>query len=200
VRSVRPRINDFSQKLPLLASLYDNVLMLRFTPAEWERVKDARVDIIGSVGVRLYRLGQTTNMPTTGSRDVPDLGRCTASIVEDRSSESVFKLLCESPRELPVANVRLTHGPSGREWKQGIHSVITYYSSGPYQTWFSPLNRGQAHFRLADQIPTYPGTQYLVPTEYLATAQLHITPEIPTGVALAHFQFQNLTIADYLIR
>jgi len=129
-------------------------------------------------------------MPTTGTRDVPDLGKCTASLVEDRFYEGVFKLLCESPGELRAANIRLSHAPSGREWKERLNSSITY-SPGPHETWFSPLKRSQTFFRLTDKVTTHPGARYLVPTEYLPSAQLHITPEIVTGAAISHFEFRN---------
>jgi hypothetical protein len=200
VRSVRPIPNDPNQKIPFLVWLYPtNWLVLRFTPSEWERVKNASVDIIGSAGVQFYRLGKTTTMPTTGTHDVPDVGKCTVSNVEDRFYEEMFKLLCESPHDIPPTAIRLTHPPSGREWEAGLRSATNGGVRAPYQTWFSPLKRGQALFRLTEEVPTHAGSRWMVPIEYVPTAKINLTPEIPTGVALSHFQLQNLTLANYLL-
>ena len=188
MRNVRIRPGDPTQKIPFSAFISGNWLLLRFAPAEWDRVKNTPVEIVGSAAVQFYRFGETTTIPTTGWRDVPDVGRCTTSLVEGRVYENVFKLLCESPRDLPATHVTLTHGPSGRESKASLRSGITF-EPGPRQTWFSPLQRGQTYFRLTDEISTQPGSQWLFPTEYLPTAQLTITPEIVTGTAIAHFQF-----------
>ncbi len=174
-------------------------LAFRFSKAAWERVKNARVRVRGTTAFEFYRRGATAILSAQGSGNVPDLGRCTALTVDDRFSEEMLKVFCESPRELPTASITLRHEPSGREWREGLNSALTY-SPGPHETWLSPVHRGQSFFRLANSVTSVPGDQWVVPMSYLSSARVEITPEIVSGHALADFDFGEVTLASWLVR
>jgi hypothetical protein len=112
------------------------------------------------------------------------MGRCTAMTVDDRYSEEMLKVFCESPHELPAASIALRHEPSGREWRLRLNSAFTY-SPGPHETWLSPLHRGQSFFRLTNSVEVRAGSQWLVPKSYLSSAHVEVTPEIVIGHVLA---------------
>jgi hypothetical protein len=204
-RSIRSSPNRPFQKIDLSAypmsagrDSTPDWLMLSFSPSAWQHVKDGRVHVSGAAAFDFYRPGQTAILPTQGAGSVRDLGRCTATATEERFSDSALKVLCESPRELPAATITLRHESSGREWKLGLHSSIAY-SPGPHETWLSPLNRAQSFFQLTNGDTSAPGSQWLVPATLVPAARLEITPEIPTGHALAHFDFGDVQLSSWLV-
>ena len=206
LQSTSPSPNRPFEKIDLMAYPFSTSrdrspdwLVLRFSGAAWERVKNARVRVRGTAAFEFYRRGETAILPAHGSANVVDLGRCTALTVDDRYSEELLKVLCESPRELPVALITLRHEPSGREWREGLNSAITY-SPGPHETWLSPMHRGQSFFRLTNSATFVPGSLWLVPIDYLSSARVEITPEIVLGHALAGFDFGEVTLASWLVR
>jgi hypothetical protein len=174
-------------------------LALRFSEPAWQRWKNARVRIHGAAAFDFYRKGETTVLPLQSSAAVPDVGRCTAMTVDDRYSEEMLKVLCESPRDLPAASIALRDQASGREWRLGLNSAATY-SPGPHETWLSPLNRGESFFHLTDSVESLPRSQWLVPVSYLSSSRIEITPEIATGHALARFDLGEVTLASWLVR
>ncbi len=206
LQSIRPSPNRPFEKIDFMAYPFSTSrdrppdwLALRFSGAAWERVKNARVHVRGTAAFEFYRRGETAILPAQGSGNVTDLGRCTALTVDDRFSEEILKVLCESPRVLPVASITLRHEPSGREWREGLNSAVTY-SPGPHETWLSPMHRGQSFFRLTNSVTSVPGSQWLVPMSYLSSARVEITPEIASGHALAGFDFSEVTLASWLVR
>lgn len=200
IRSANPSPNRPFEKIDLLAYTFRKTsddspdwLMLRFAAPAWERVKNGRVFIRGTAALEYYRRGSTTTMATNGSMSVPELGRCTAMTVDDRFSEGMLKVLCESPAELPSAAIVLRHAASGREWRLRLMDAMTY-SPGPHGTWLSPLHRGQSFFRLTDADAQGPGSQRLVPASYVAESRVEITPDVVTGHALAKFEFDGVEL------
>jgi hypothetical protein len=205
LQSISPSPNRPFEKIDLMAYPFSTSrdrppdwLAFRFSSAVWERVKNARVRVRGTAAFEFYRRGETAILPAQGSGNVPDLGRCTALTVDDRFSEEMLKVLCESPRDLPAASITLRHEPSGREWREGLNSSVTY-SPGPHETWLSPLHRGQSFFRVTNSVTSVPGSQWLVPMSYLSSARVEITPEIVSGHALAGFDFGEVTLASWLV-
>jgi hypothetical protein len=204
IQSTRPSPNRPFGKIDLMAypvaKSRDNPpdwLLLGFSTPAWERVKNARVHIRGTAAFEFYHPGETAILPAKGGTYVPSLGQCTALIVDDRYSENMLKVLCESPRELPMASIMLRHEASERVWREGLNSSVTY-SPGPHETWLSPLHRGQSFFRLTNAVTSSPGDQWLVPMGYLSSARIEITPEIVTGHALARFDFAEVSLASWL--
>ena len=132
-QSIHPSPNRPFEKIGLMAYPLSTSrdrppdwLALRFSGAAWERVKNARVRVRGTAAFEFYRRGETAILPAQGSGNVADLGRCMALTVDDRFSEEILKVFCESARELPTASITLQHEPSGREWRECLNSAVTY--------------------------------------------------------------------------
>jgi hypothetical protein len=177
-------------------------LWLRFYGAAWERVKNARVHIRGAATFEFYRPGQTTTIPAHGRHSVPDLGWCTSVPQEDQFSGTTtsLKLVCESLRDRPAASITLRHEASG--WKRRVDlDRPVQYKSGLHGNWFSPLHLGEYYFQiLTDANRSYPGAAgFMIPEAYVASARFEITPEIPTGHALARFDLGEVTLAPWLL-
>jgi hypothetical protein len=170
-----------------------NWLVLSFSSPAWERVKNARVRVRGAVAFDIVRRGQAVGLSLQEPTDASGVGRCSAAQVEDPYSRNMFKIFCESPREIPAAYVTLRHAASGREWVQHLNSSRTY-RQGPDATWLSPLNRAQTFFHMTDSSESDPGSRWLVPASFLPSAQLEITPEYITGRALATFDFGEVSL------
>ena len=199
-QSAAPSPNRPFERIDVTAYAFSaDWLALRFSGAAWERVKNARVRVHGTAAFDFYRPGETAVLPLDGSANVPGMGRCTVLTVDDRFSEQMLKVFCESPRELPAASIALKHEPSGREWRLALNSASTF-SPGPHETWLSPLHRGQSFFRLTHSVESLPDSRWLVPVSDLPSARIEITPEIVTGHALAQFDLGELTLASFLAR
>ena len=201
IESVRSSPNRPFEKVPLLAWTYTSTrdaapewLALRFSAPAWELVKNRPVRIRGWLAIQYFRYGATTMLPPLGSTNVTGAGRCTAVLVDDRFSQGLLKVLCESPREVPPAIVEVRDGGSGQQWRESLNSSMTY-SGGPRETWLSPLNRAQTFFRLTGAAVTSPGSQWLIPRDSLAAAKISITPQIPDGRALARFEFTGVRLS-----
>jgi hypothetical protein len=167
----------------------------------WERAKNARVHIRGAATFEFYRPGRTTTIPAQGRHSVPDLGWCTTAPQEDQFSgkTSALRLVCESLQDRPAASVALRHDASG--WKSQVDLGPPGRRSGLHERWFSSLHFGEFFFQiLTDERRTsYPGAAgFMLPEAYVPSATLEITPEIPTGHALARFDLGEVTLAKWL--
>jgi hypothetical protein len=212
LHSIRPSPNRPFEKIDLMASplawtpgSWDreyggraNWLNLRFSQQAWERVKNARVRVRGIFGFDFIRRGQV-GMPHQGTTELPGVGRCSATQVEDRYSRNMLKVFCESPREIPVSTVTVRHAASGRKWDEYLNSSRTY-RRGPDATWLSPLNRAQTFFHMTDSSESDPGSRWLLPVSFLPSSRLEITSEYITGRTLATFDFGEVSLASWYVR
>ena len=174
-------------------------LNLRFSRTAWERIKNASAHIRGAAAFEFYRSGPTTSFPTQGTTTIPGIGRCTSLVAEQNYNDGALKVECESPRELPAASLRLRHESSGRQWGMQRLSLPGRLLSGPHDTWLSPLQRRQSSFSLTYATNPSPSGWWLVPIALLPATHLEITPEIPTGRTLAHFDFADVPLAQWLV-
>jgi hypothetical protein len=113
-----------------------------------------------------------------------------------------LKLVCESLEERPAASVTLRHEASG--WKRQVNlDPPVRYASGLHEKWFSPLHVGEFYFHILtdDLRASYPGaTEFMIPAAYVSSATFEITPDIPTGHALARFDFGEVALAPLALR
>lgn len=199
ISSVRPTPNRPYDRLPLIAyaaippESSTGLLVFRFAAPQWEHVKSGRVQIRGSAAFDFYRPGETTEVPALGSATVAGVGRCNLAIVDDRYSEDLLKVLCESPREIPLSFVVLRSEAGGGPW-QGRLDFFGTDAPGPRETWLSPLQRAQTYFRLTDREAKAPASQWLVPRAQASNARAAITPEVVTGRALSRFEFHDVAL------
>jgi hypothetical protein len=169
----------------------------------WERAKSTRVHVRGAATFEFYRPGRTTTIPAQGRHSVPDMGWCTTAPQEDQFSGKTvaLRLVCESLRDRPAASVTLRHEASGWKHQVNLDPSPRYYA-GLRARWFASLHFGEYYFQiLTDERRTYPGAAgFMIPEAYVPSATLEITPEIPTGHALARFDFGEVTLAKWLAR
>lgn len=202
IGSVHPTANRPFDKLPLVAyaafpeGSSTGLLVLRFSAPQWEHVNTGPVQISGSAGFEFYHQGDTTLVPALGSATVPGVGRCNIAIVDDRFSDDLLKVLCESPRALPVSNVVLRGDEGAGPW-QGRLSFFGSDYPGPHETWLSPVQRAQFYFRLSNGDTKAPRSQWLVPRAQASRAKAAITPEIVTGRALSYFEFRDVSLGAH---
>jgi len=193
ISSVRPSPNRPFEKLPLLADLFlpsapgsGEWLVLRFSPSAWDQVKAQSVTVRGTAGLLYYRATPPQSLPLR----TPSL-RCTSTVVDDRYSELLLKVLCESTDPIAPARIALRDPVSGRQWNERLNSAMTYVP-GPKETWLSPLNRAQTFFRIGGT--ALPGDQWRVPQDMAERSLVEITPEIPAGRSMATFAFHNIIL------
>jgi hypothetical protein len=197
IRSTLPSPNHPLERIDLFARAWGppgfppNWLVLQFSKPAWDRVKDTRVDLRGSAGFEFYRTGPTTAIPIRGATATLELGRCSTSVVENPYSDEMLKVLCESPRPIPATKV-VVHFGDAEEWLGGLNSARTFEVS-PHETWFSPLDRADYLFDL-----TY-GARTRRQVPFSSLSRVDVTPEIPTGTAIARFEWRGLSLAPWRI-
>lgn len=189
-----------------LPSPFDNSqtptwLILRFDRSAYDRLKAGTVKVTGKAAVAFYRVGETRWVTVGVNEAIPGIGRCSSVVVEDRYSNGMLKVLCESPSEIaPLwTQVKLLQPDTGQEWKQRLGDSSTVVP-GPRQAWLSPLARRQTFFRLTEEQPKSPGSQWLVPRSVLATAKIAITPEPITGYSTFNYTISYLTLSSYVLK
>jgi hypothetical protein len=118
---------------------------------------------------------------------------------ETGKAESL-NLVCESLRNTPAASILVRHSASGWQNRASLDSGV-HYVVGPRGKWFSPLYLGNYFLRfLTGQRQNYPGgARFMIPEEYVSSATFDITPEIPTGHALAPFDFGEVDLSQWMI-
>ena len=174
-------------------------LFTRFDRAVYDRLKNTSVEISGEAGIAAYRLGATTWMSTESPAYTPQNGRCSSTVLDDRYSEGMLKVECESPSAMPLPTwVRLWHPETGRDWTEKIGSSAPF-AGGPRSTWLEALDRRQMFFRLADT-PRKLDSPFYVPRTALATARIAITPEIVTGYSVLKYDIKGVTLSKYFVQ
>jgi hypothetical protein len=176
-------------------------LVLGFTHGAWNRVRNAAgVRIRGEALFDFRGTGRTAVLPTQGDGEVPGLGRCAASTVDDRimGPERLLKILCESPRSIPRTAVTLRH-PSGRSWRLWLNSAYAP-RPGPIRAWLSPLHRGVTFFRLVETVPAREGSKWLVAASDVPSSEIEITPEVDPAYAFTPFDFSGVNLTEWVVR
>ena len=199
IHSARRSPNHPYEKIDLTAFYTPSIahwLDLHFSQAAWQRVRNARVRISGDIAFEFYRLAPSYGLTAPGEAAFPGLGRCTTIPVEQNYNSGAVKVECESPREAPRGMVR----PADFLYLPKIavrFGTFNGIESGPHYTWLSPLQRTEVYFplnRLA--VLSNMGDAHITVANLPAT-RFVITPEISTGHALAHFQFDDVSIQKW---
>jgi hypothetical protein len=202
IRSVRPSPSHPFEKLDFLVRAYPtsseqppNALLFTLSPSAWQRIGANHVNISGLAAMEFYRNAQTTVLPAGKTGDVPEVGRCSMQIVGGRFAGEMLKILCESPRAIPSVTVILRSEATGRVWQSRLNSQFNP-TTGPSQTWISPLHRQQVFFHVTDSPDSSPGSRWLVPRSDLPSLRIELNPEIITAYSLANFTFKDIDLAS----
>jgi hypothetical protein len=205
IRSVRPSPSRPFEKLDFMAWPYPmssdqvpNSLLFHLSPPIWQRLGTDHANISGVAAIDFYKTAQAVALPKGHAGDIPDVGRCSAQIVGGRFSEEMLKVLCESPSEIPYVTVTLRSEATGHVWQSWLNSQFRPFTptSGPSETWISPLHREQVYFHITNTPDSQQGSQWLVPRGELSSLRIELTPEIITGYSLAHFEFKDVDLAS----
>jgi hypothetical protein len=129
------------------------------------------------------------------------IGRCTTQIVRQfYSRENLLKVMCESPRDIPLpTNADLVQPSTGSRWHQRLgdaRTAVTY----PADQWLSPVNRRQTFFHIIDGPEQGKGSQWLVPRSALAGARIELTPEHDRGCGIVAFEAVDIDLRSYRLK
>ena len=167
-------------------------LALNWGPGSWQVLMLDRhrlnasgpTRVEGRATFRRFRSLPPVEMPSTfAHKDVPGVGRCSASVGGETYTGSLLKVLCESPGKLPgVLRLVLRDPQDGKEWKQQLGDSQRYRAI-PVLDWLSPIQRRQTFFQLVEVDSSHPGDGWRVPASALARSRLRIEPAIAEGCA-----------------
>jgi hypothetical protein len=164
----------------------------------YDRLKGLKVSLASEVAVTMYREQKPVWMPVAApERAVPDLGRCSSTLDEDRN-DGMLDVFCESPAGIPpLVPVRLVDQANGQVWNQRLGDAMTSMAY-PIRTWISPLNRHQTFFHLIDEARNEAGAQWLVPRDVLSRANVGFVPRQAAGCEIFRYQIRDVKLEDFL--
>jgi hypothetical protein len=163
-------------------------LLLQIPRPLYESVKDAKVDLKGTVVVILYRTGSSTSIPVGANRAVAGVGRCSSGVAEGprNSGESLhfLSVVCESPAGFPLE-------PAVTLWQPGEKVGRSHQFpglSGPWPESLSPIKLTETSFPLS------------LGQNTVTSGRLEITPDISQGWQVVNLEFRDIRLADYALR
>lgn len=166
------------------------------------RIRDEPVTIEASALVSYYRQTNAVWTSLDKSRAVAGAGRCLAEIVGDNPTNEVLRVGCESPGTLPSVQVRITDAQRSRSWDRtlGDSRGLPDY---PVNTWLSPVDRAEEFFAVTDEErfdPRNGSTRSTIPRELVQSLRVAITPEIPAGSAMVHYELPGIRPGQYEVK
>jgi hypothetical protein len=161
----------------------------------YESLKDARVELKGTVAVVLHRVAPSTSIEVGANLPVAGVGRCSSEIVDltgmfaaagARAPTRPLRTVnvdCESPAGFPLE-------PFARLWQPAETGAPPEQLGAPSNPWLfslSPVRRAYGSFRAA-QAPSA-----------LAGARLEIIPDIPQGWQVVTIDLRDIRLGDYAL-
>jgi hypothetical protein len=168
---------------------FDRNWLVLAPPAQiCDSLKEAKVELKGSVATVLLGPGPSVAMPLGATRAVKGAGQCFSSVMElpgpgpMGARERMVQAACESPGgyELPVF-ARLLWRSEGNRWGETLGGITGLHLLGP-------LERVDATFLL--------GQGEVVPPD----ASVEFISEIPHGWQLVNLDLRDIRLADYMVR
>jgi hypothetical protein len=154
----------------------------------------------GRATVRPFRMLPPVELPPTfAHRDVPGLGRCSASIGSDTFTGRMLKVMCESPGKVPGSvRVVLKDPQTGNERVQVLGDSYRGRAI-PVLDWLSPIQRRQTFFHLVEADSGRPGDRWLVPASALPRSRLRIEPAVAEGCANVEYAFDVDDLRKWIV-
>jgi hypothetical protein len=178
-----------------------NWYLMSFSHQAWARWKTRKAHVRGWVGIGYYRTGPTTELSPASNapKEVPGVGRCSVTVTEAGFNPSpLLKVLCESREAIPITTVKLSHGETQGVW-QGALGDAQPMPHGPNRIWLSPVQRALKYFHLSHAV-TVDGVdgsaRWMMPSHYLPTAKIEVTPNLPGRRELVQFDFGLVKLGD----
>ena len=165
----------------------------------FDQTKDSPIDLEGTATATYYRLPEPAWTSVDKNIAIAGLGKCSTEIVGDDPNDDMLKVGCESPNQMPVVRLRLLDPSTNRDWKQtlGSSSMVLDY---PTVTWLSPVDRRVTYFPIVDaEHATENILRWQIPREVVPNAKIAITPELPAGSAVVHYQLPDIKLSQYQV-
>jgi hypothetical protein len=161
-------------------------LILTIRRQLYERLKDGKVEIKGSVPVILHRDGAHTSMPVGTTRALPGVGRCSSDEIDvpgpsaNVEHSRFLRVACESPDGSSL--------PALVKFQQSAEKALRAQLDWTAAPGLSPLKRGVVTFPLSPGEDPQPSWR------------LEITPDIPLGWQVVNLDLRDLRLGDYVSR
>lgn len=206
-RNLQARVRAFGPAVPAAAivahlgpvSKNSGFMILKMSRETYASVADAPITLSGHLLLQYKRGVGPFTVLSDDKADIPGLGKCTSSNIGGNAfQDDMLRLACESPDELPYAEVRLVDTISGREWPGGLGTggtVVNY----PRSTWLSPLNRRDVFFHLTDPDTSQRGWVSRAPLQTAAHYKFTVAPRPIIGRAVVDYKFTGVRLSKYLI-
>jgi hypothetical protein len=110
----------------------------------------------------------------------------------------LFRVACESPRDLALTRTILTDTSSNRHWDGRLGDAVSNVTY-PRNTWLSPMNRGESFFHLTFQDANQPGSEWQVPAEVLDHCRIEIEPQPLTGKTVVAYELPNIVLSRFAV-
>jgi hypothetical protein len=159
-------------------------------PAAYDRIKDSKVTISGTVGFVVYELGREMRLTVGATRYVTGPMHCSSSFEEESYYGPWVNVFCDSPGRYGLSS-QIGLDKESLQW---LHPVSRRMgaagSQAPQLAWLSPLHRRQESFRVS-----VPPDGWL--SEAQAGAPIVIIPQRMIGYSTVSFKVSDIDLREY---
>lgn len=178
---------DFDMGMSVIAR-GSTSLSLGLTHAAYDRIKDSKVTISGTVGFVVYERGQEVRLPVGPARDVSEWIHCSSNLYAGPYDDGSLDVFCDSPsRGGVLADIGIYELSKG-VLRKARPAFGSNGSPSPLVAWLSPLGRRQLSF----QVPS----SYWTGDE-LAERPIAIVPERLAGYSTVSFKAPDIDLREY---
>jgi hypothetical protein len=172
--------------------------VLTLSRALYGRIGNSTVTLRGKLFAEFHRRGTPIRTAMGPRFAIPGVVTCSTIQSEMQFGMETLKVDCESPTAIPSPMlVTLLDPKTGRVWNHGVGPFSSSINS-PRIAWLSPLNRRDTIFQLGEEYQSR-GSQWVVPREALATAQVEVVPEPVTGYAIVEYELSGIVLSKYVV-
>lgn len=165
-------------------------LFLGLNHAAYDRIKDSKVTISGTIGFVVYESGREVRLPVGATCYVTGPMHCSSSFEEGSYSGPWVNVFCDSPARYGLS----TQIGQDKESVQWLHPDLRRMSEfgahAPSLAWLSPLHRRQESYRVG-----VPPDRTL--SELLAGAPIVIIPQRMIGYSTVSFKALDIDLREY---
>jgi hypothetical protein len=165
-------------------------LILEIRKPLYDCLKDARVELKGTVVVALHRFAPSASIPVGANRPVASAGRCSSGIIDIAPFGAALGVMGNRLRALNVScesSAGFALEPTVRVLKPAEPSAPSerlLASSNPWPVSLSPIERVHGYTVRQD-------------ASTLSSARIEITPDIPCGSQVVNMDLRGIRLSDY---
>jgi hypothetical protein len=159
-------------------------LFLGMRTAAYDRIKDSKVTISGTVGFVVYELGREVPLPIGATRHVTASLHCSSTVIDDPYAGPLASVFCDTPSRYGVLAEIGMEKESWRSW------LPRFTRPDPPLGWLSPLRRREQSFLFR----THPDATL---GEAPPVAPILIVPERMAGYSTVSFKATDIDLSEY---